>query len=147
MLILGIKTFADQAVTADGIINLGSIYRRYDKKCTYGFRAFEFNGSSVSLQQSGLYHITVTATFTAPVAGDVTIQLLEDGIAVPGISATETITTATTESRSIALDYYVLVDTACILGNRTIIAKTISLQNTGVASTITDLAINIDKVR
>ena len=146
MLLLGVKNFATQDVVAGGLINLGSVYRRYCKKNNCGIRTFDFAGTSISLNQSGIYKVTATATFTAPVAGDVIISLFENGIAIPGASATETITTATTESRSIALDYFILVDNDSILNSISTIAKSISLVNTGVASTITNVVVDVVKV-
>ena len=146
MLLLGVKNFTSQDVLAGGLINLGQVDRRYCRKNTCGIRTFDFAGTSITLNHSGIYKITATATFTAPVAGDVTISLFENGVAIPGASATETITTATTESRSIALDYFVLVDSSCVLGVNTTIGKTITLVNTGVASTITNVVVDVVKV-
>lgn len=146
MLLLGVKNFATQDVVAGGIVNLGQVYRRYCKKNTCGIRTFDFAGTSITLNHSGIYKVTATATFTAPVAGDVTISLFENGVAISGASATETITTATTESRSIALDYFILVDNDSVLNSISTIAKSISLVNTGVASTITNVVVDVVKV-
>ena len=146
MLLLGVKNFTSQDVLADGTINLGSVYRKYCKKNDCGVKTFDFIGNSITLNHSGIYKITATATFTAPVAGDVTISLFENGVAIPGAEATETITPATTESRSVALDYFVLVDSGCVLGVNTTIGKTITLVNTGVASTITNVVVDVVKV-
>lgn len=144
MLLLGLRNASEQVVPVGGIINLGTVYRRYCKKCN-GVKTFDFSGLGVSLQQSGIYQITITATFTAPAAGDVTLEIYENG-SPTGVLATETITTADTESRSVTLDYFALVNSGCVLGNLTTLADSITLVNTGVAATITNVVVDIVKV-
>lgn len=145
MLLIGIKNNTEQTVVAGGLINLGTTYRKYCKKCN-GVKTFDFNGTSLSLQQSGIYHITATLTFTAAAAGDVTIELYENGLPT-GEYATETVTTATTEFRSVALDYYVLTDSACVLGNLSTFIDNITLVNTSdIAVNIVKVTVDVDKV-
>ena len=145
MLLLGTINSVDQDLPVDGLINFGTVYRRYDKKRDCGNRAFEVNGTSILLQHSGIYHVTAVITFTAPAAGDVTFQLAENGFAIPNAAVTETVTTADTQSITTTLDFYVLVDSNCIL-NSVNTLKNISIINTGVASTVTNVVVNIDKV-
>ena len=147
MLLLGTKNSASQDVLTGGLVNLGQTYRRYDKKGSCGFRAFEFAGNSVSLQRTGIYHVTSVITFTGTVAGDFTFQLVEDGIAIPGAIATETITTPTTEFRTVTLDYYVLVDNQCLLGKKTVPSESISIINASEeTATVTNIVVNVEKV-
>lgn len=146
MLLLGTRNTTSQDVVASGIVDLGSTYRRYCRKNECGVSTFALNGDAISLQQSGVYKVTVSATFTAPVAGDVTLQLYENGVAIPGALATETITTSTTEFRSVSFDIYVLVDSANILGNWSTLTKDLTVVNTGVASTITNIVVDVLKV-
>lgn len=145
MLVIGTKNFTSQEVLANGILNLGAVYRRYCKRIN-GTRTFDFDGNNIVLQQSGMYHITATAVASGQVAGDVTLSLFENGVAVAGIVSTETITTPDTEFRTLVLDYYVLVDSACVLGNVATVSKAISLVNTGVDATYTSVVLNVDKV-
>ena len=145
MLLLGTKNSGSQTVLADGLINLGANYRKYCKKNFCGIPAFGRTDNSVSLQHPGIYHVTATLVGSGDVAGDVTVQLLENGIAVPGIFSTQTITTPTTELRTFVVDYYVVVDDNCILGNRSVETKTITLQNTGVDATFTSVVFNVTK--
>ena len=77
MLLLGTRNSTDQELAVDALVNLGEVYRRFDKKGQCGCRAFEFNGSSILLQQAGIYHLTAVIEFTAPAVGDVTFQLAE----------------------------------------------------------------------
>ena len=146
MNLLGLINTADQDVAVNGVVNLGNAYRRYCTKNNCGVTTFSTNGTSVTLQQKGIYHITATITFTAPVAGDVIFQLTENGVALPGATATETVTTATTEFNTTVIDYYVLVGSTILLNKIATEAKAIAIVNTGVASTVTNVVFNVDKV-
>ena len=145
MQLLGVKNITAQTVPALGLLGLGAVYRRYCTKDDCGFRTFEFTGDSISIQHPGMYLVTVTATFTAPAAGDVTLQIYEDGVAVPGALTTETITTADTETRTVSFDYTVLVNCTRIL-NTTAVAKNITVVNTGVEADFSNIVVNVLKV-
>ncbi len=145
MLLIGTRNFATQEVITNGIIQLGNVYRRYCRKIN-GVKTFEFDNSDVILQQSGIYHITVTAVASGAEAGTLALQLYENGFAVSGVFANETITTPDTELRTLTLDYFVLVDSTCVLGCNSTVAKAISLVNTGVEATYTSVIMNIEKV-
>ena len=146
MFLLGTRNITSQALVTGSAVNLGEIYRRYCRKNNCGIKTFDFNTTSVALQHKGIYHIAATLTFTAPVAGVVIFQLAENGVALPGAIASETITTATTEVATTTLDYYVLVDDECVLGTPTTLIENISILNTGVASTVTNVVFNVEKV-
>lgn len=145
MLLLGTKNFASQNVVTNGIVQLGNVYRRYCKRIN-GTRTFEFDNSDIILQQSGIYHITVTAVGSGADAGTLAIQLYENGVPVPGAFSNETITTPDTELRTLTIDYFVLVDSTCVLGCNSTVAKAISLVNTGVEATYTSVVVNVEKV-
>ncbi len=145
MLLIGTKNFASQEVIENGIVNLGTVYRRYCRRIN-GNRTFEFDNSEIVLQQTGLYHITAVATASGAVAGDITLSLYENGLAIPGAVSTETITTPDTEFRTLTIDYYVLVDSASVLGCTSTVQKAITLVNTGIEATYTNVVVNVDKV-
>ena len=147
MLLLGTKNVGTQTVLADGTINLGSVYRKYCKKNACGVTTFSRTANDITLQQSGIYHITAVLVGTGETAGDVTVQLLENGEVVDGAVSTQTITTATTEFRTFVIDYYVLVDCENILGRNSTVAKTISLTNASDAidATFTSVVVNVTK--
>ena len=96
MLLIGVKNTGTQTVLADGVINIGSVYRKYCKENACGVPAFARTANDISLQHSGIYHLTATFVASAPAAGVVTVQLLVNGEVVDGAFASETITTATT---------------------------------------------------
>lgn len=147
MLLIGIKNTGTQTVLADGIINIGSVYRKYCKKNNCGVTTFSRTVNDVTLQQSGIYNVSATFTFTAETAGDVIIQLLENGDAVEGATLTETITTPTTEIRTATIDYKILVDNDCVLGRNSTLAKTISFINASdaVDITVSNVVVNVTK--
>lgn len=144
-LLVGTKNVATQDVAALGLISLGSTYRRYCKKNSCGVRTFDVGATSITIQQQGIYHITATMVASGDTAGIVTVQLLENGTAIPGAFSSETITTADTELRTFVIDYYILVDDVCLLGTNSTAAISISLQNTGVAATFTSVIVNVEK--
>lgn len=146
MILIGTKNTGTQTVLTDGTINIGSVYRRFCKKNECGIAAFSRTANDISLQHSGIYHITATFVASAPAAGTVTVQLLQNGTAVEGAFASETITTATTELRTMVIDYYILVDKNLILDTAKTVAQTISFANTGDDATFTSVVVNIDKV-
>lgn len=144
-LLLGTRNFASQDVVTNGLVQLGNVYRRYCRRIN-GTRTFEFDNSDIILQQNGIYHITVTAVATGSEAGEIAMQLYENGVPVPGVFSNETITTPDTEFRTLTLDYFALVDSICILGCNSTIAKAISIVNTGVEATYSSIVVNIEKV-
>ena len=145
-LLLGMRNVTSQTAAALGNIDLGSVYRKYCKKNSCGIPTFSNTTSTVTLQQQGIYHVTATLVGTATDAGVVTVQLLDSGVAIPAAFSSESITTPDTELRTFAIDTYVLVDSDCLLGNPTTVAKALSLQNTGVAATFTRVVFNVEKV-
>lgn len=148
MLLIGLKNFGTQTVLADGIVNVGSTYRKFCKKNRCGMPAFATTSNGVTLNHEGIYHITATFVGTASAAGDVTIQLALNGIPVDGALTTQTVTTADTEVRTFVIDYYVKVDSNCVLGVTSVDTQTVTFVNVSDAIdvTLTDVVINVDKV-
>lgn len=146
MLIIGTKNISTQTVLAEGLISLGSTYRRYCKRNSCGVGAFSSTSNSITLNHSGIYHLTATLVGSGTVAGDVSVQLMINGELVDGAISTETITTADTEFRTFVIDYDILVDKDCILGSEATVAQTVSLENVGVGATFTSVVVNVDKV-
>lgn len=144
MLLLGLKNNTIQALDVNENVNLGAVYRKYCKKCN-GTTTFATTGSRVALQQSGIYHITAKLNISAAAAGNIILNLTENGDTILD-TVTETISTATTEFRNVVFDYYVLVDTTCVLGESAINTKVITIQNVGIASTINNVIFNVEKV-
>ena len=146
MLLIGTQNTGSQTVLTDGIISLGSVYRKYCKKTSNCLPTFASDSNSITLNGQGVYHVTATLIGAGTTAGTLTVQMLENGVPVVGGVASETITTADTELRTLVIDRYVLVDNTCLLGCTSTLAKTISFENTGVGATFSNVVVNIDKV-
>lgn len=146
MLLIGAKNSLTQTVATNGTVNLGSVYRKYCRKNSCGTPAFAFTGDSIALNQSGIYHVTATLVAAGSAAGVVTVGLYANGVLVPAGISSETITTATTELRTLTIDQYILVDRTCSLGSTAITPETLTLVNTGVEAIISAVTVNVDKV-
>lgn len=77
-----------QAVAVGGVINLGSINRRFGRQCCE--EIINLNGSSITLNEAGYYDVDVAVTALPTAAGPVTIAVFQDGVAVPGSTNTTT---------------------------------------------------------
>lgn len=146
MLLIGTENTGSQTVLTDGIISTGNVYRKYCKRATSGLPTFATTDSGITLNGQGIYHLTATFVGAGTAAGILTVQMLENGTAVTGGVASETITTADTEVRTLVIDRYIKVDAICNLGCWSTDAKTISFRNTGVGATFSNVVVNIDKV-
>lgn len=118
------------SVLQGATIPLNTIVRR--RGC-----AIQKSGDSIVLGTSGYYHVSFTETFTAPAAGTVTAQARIDNVPVVGATASTTITTATTEVRSLSYDCVVRVN--CCNG-----PVTLSFVNTGVAINTSNIAVAVE---
>lgn len=146
MLLIGTKNVGSQTVLANGTIGIGSVYRRYCKRTAQGLPTFADSSTGITLNGQGIYKVTATFVGAGTAAGDLTIQMYDNGDAISGATATETITTANTEQRTLVIDYFVKVDSSCVLGNWSVSPKTISFRNTGVAATFNNVVVDIVKV-
>ena len=124
------NTVTAAVVEANGVIPLTNIARKRGNLIQNGT-------NSIILNAPGYYKITGTVTFTAPVAGVVTIEAQKNGVEIPGISASTTITTATTEVRSLAISGVVRV--FCNEG-----VASITLVDTGVAINISNVSLDVE---
>ena len=145
MYILGTQTTATQTVLEGGEIALGNSYRKYCKKNACGTPVFSLTNTGITLNWDGVYHITAVFVANGSDAGNIAVQMFENGVAVPSAISTQTITTPDTEIRTLNIDYFVLVDSTCVLGNNTTVAKTITFENVGVDATFSSVVVNIEK--
>ena len=125
-----LTTTTDASVLANGVIPLTTIQRR---RC----KAIQNGTNSVLLGAPGYYKVTGTVTFTAPVAGIARIKLQKNNIDVPGVTSGTTVTTATTEVRSLSINGIVRV--YC---NEDV--ATLTLINSGVAITVQSVSLDVE---
>lgn len=117
-------------IAAGGTIPFGGVIRRFG-------RNIDLNGTDISLRGNGYYLINITASLTASAAGDATVTLLKDGVAIVGAFATATATEAGTVNMSISA---LVRETGCQGSSQ------LSLQLTGIAVTALNVATVIEKV-
>lgn len=67
-----------------GIYQPNTIIRRFGQCCQMANNAMELNGQ-------GYYDVAVTATVVGTAVGNVTMSVYQDGTAVPGMNASQTI--------------------------------------------------------
>ena len=72
-----------QTLAADGIIDPGRVLRRYGNNLC-------LNGNAIEADGAGYYKVNASITARSTAAGDVSVTLLENGVAVPGAAATGT---------------------------------------------------------
>lgn len=129
-------TTTNQSVTVDDTLNFN--VTRILTGCTVK----HVDGSaSFTLTKPGYYYVTFNADVLGTAAGNVTAELINGSVAVPGATATTTIAIGETESIAFATIVRVLPSCAAI-DNTT----TLTILNTGVEVTYTNANINITKL-
>ena len=84
--LIQVANIGQQSVLANSVISLGSVLRRFGCNC-------RLNGNAIELEGEGYYTIDMDATVTPTAAGNVTITLFKDGVAIPGATATNSVST------------------------------------------------------
>ena len=133
---------ASTAVTAGSTVPLGSITRRFgNKKGCPCVPALDLSGNnSIIVRESGYYDIDITATFTVPTAGNVTLTVFVNGVAVPGLTATTTVTTDSTQISTLNITAPdILVQCASV-------PATITIVLSGVDATFSNISVAIEKL-
>lgn len=132
--LINVATTAPSSVVANGVLPLATVVRRRGDDVN-------LSGNSVAITDCGsnYYLVTVTATFTAPVAGTVTLNLQQNGVNVTGATGSTTITVATTEVRSISFSSIVRT-----FNNRGI--DSLSVVNAGVGATFSNIDMTVTKL-
>lgn len=109
---------------------LGTVIRRFGR-CT------QLSGNGILVEGEGYYDVDASVTLTAAAAGDYTLTLFKDGIAVPG--ATQTVTAAAADV--IAFNIPALVRLQCcdssatlslVLTTTATLPATVTLNNVGM---------------
>ena len=101
------------------------------------------NGQTFQLNKPGYYYVTFNADGAATTAvGDIVVILQNNGIAVPGAIATFT-TTVADDATNLAFSTIIRVPPSCCAVDNT---ANLTLVNTGVAVTYTNVNINITKL-
>ena len=101
----------DQAVVADGLLTFAT--NSVLTGCSIEHVA---GGNAVRLLKRGLYQVSVNVDLSPTAAGDIAIQLLNNGVVVPGAAAT--VTGAAGDTYSLAFTALVRVlPSCCVIDN------------------------------
>lgn len=132
--LIDVATTSSSAVVSNATLPLSTIVRR--RGCDVNL-----SGNSVAITDCGsnYYLVNITATFTAPVDGTVTLNLQQNGVNVTGATASSTITVATTEVRSIS--FAAIVRTFNTNG-----IDSLSIVNSGVGATFSNIDMTVVKL-
>jgi len=122
-----------QNVAVNGLINPGTVIRRFG--CN-----LMLSGTAINTNGCGYYDIDASFIVAPTAAGNVTITMYKDGIAVPGASATAT---AAAENDILNLSFSALVREYCPCGES---SSNLTFVLSETASNVTNVAIVGEKL-
>ena len=122
---------SSQTVAANSIIDLGSVIRRFG--CN-----LRLNGNSVEVDGEGYYKIDCNVTLAPVAAGNVTIAIYKNGVALTGATASGSVTTA---GNLITLPIQTTIREGCCCDGG--VALTVVLVSG--ASTVSNVAMRVEK--
>lgn len=122
-------------VPADGLIPLSQIARRISPAIVLDSNSITIPGGEC---KTAYYQVSGTVTFTAPTADDVSIELRKDGVAVPGIVSSASVTTVNTQLVTLPIEGIVKVDKGTL--------SVLTIVNTGVAISLVNCALSVVRI-
>ena len=122
---------SSQVVAANSIIDLGSVIRRFG--CN-----LRLNGNAVEVSGEGYYTIDCNVTLAPTTAGNVTVALYRNGVAVTGATATGSVSTA---GNPITLPIQATIREGCCCDG----GSSLTLVLVAGASTVSNVAMRVDK--
>lgn len=122
-----------QAVALNGVINPGTVIRRFG--CN-----LQLSGNAIREEGEGYYEYNVSITAAPTAIGTVTVTAYKDGVAIPGAIASEAVSTANNPA-NLALDFILKEPCACCDGG-----SNITFVLTGTASNVNNIAIVAEKL-
>lgn len=128
-------------VTAGGVIPFTSTYKNTGRSISY------VNGSTtINLRSKGLYQVffSVTGTVTGATAGNITVTLYRNGVAVPSTITSSTSTSAT-DFVNLANSTIIEVDENCPCSNSGLSQIPLTLVSTE-AAVISNVSITVVKL-
>lgn len=100
--------------------------------------------TTFSLNRPGFYFVTFNGTgaITGATAGDITVSMLNNGVLVPGATATMN-SASTTDVRSVSFSKLIQVKPSCCAINN---STNLTFNNAGLAAAFTNVNVVITKV-
>lgn len=127
------------AVAVGGLMPLGAVTRMIGltPKCTPTWTVSTTQNNVVTISESGIYTATYTGTLVVTEAGDVTVDMLLDGVAI----ASRTITAVAGASVNVAMSKEIRVYGSCCNG---VTPATLALRIGGVPITTANGSLILD---
>lgn len=122
-----------QNVAVNGLINPGTVIRRFG--CN-----LMLSGSSINTNGCGYYDVNASFVIAPTAAGNVTVSMFKDGVAVPGATASGT---AAAANDAVNLSISALVREYCPCGDS---SSNLTFVLTGTAASVTNTAITVEKL-
>lgn len=122
-----------QNVAVNGVINLGSIIRRFGPNLT-------LSGNAIQVTGPGYYDIDASITLAPTTAGNVTITAFKDNIAIPGATATAS-TSVANNPVNISISSLLREPCACCES-----LSSITFVLTGTAAAVSNVAVVVEKI-
>ena len=122
-----------QDVAENGLINPGTVIRRFG--CN-----IRLSGTAINLNGSGYYDLNASFVVAPTAAEPVTVTAYKDGVAIPGAFATETPVAA---NDTVNLSISSLVREFCPCGDS---SSNITFVLSGVSSAVTNSSVVIEKL-
>lgn len=124
----------DQAVAINGLVAFANFQQT---GCSIAFSG----GTGIEIKTPGIYHIIFNGVASGA-AGEITVQLMKNGVLIPGTETTIATTGATDlENISFSTIIEVLPSCSCINNN-----VELTIQNTGIAAVFASASINVVKL-
>ena len=120
-----------QNVAVNGIINPGTIIRRFGPN-------LNLSGNAIQSCGSGYYELSSSITVAPTAIGNVTVTAFKDGVAIPGATATGSVSTA---NNPVNLNIECLIRECCCDS-----ISSITFILTGTASSVTNIATTVEKL-
>ena len=122
-----------QNVAVNGIIAPGTIIRRFGPN-------LGLSGNAIQIDGAGYYDIEASITAAPTAAGNVTVTVFKDGVAIPGATATQS-TTAANNPVNISISSLVREFCPCCDG-----LSNLTFVLTGTAAAVSNVAIVVEKI-
>ena len=124
-------------------VDVGAAYAFDTNRIVTGCTVGHVPGTtSFTLTKPGYYYVTFNTTFTTEATGDVTVELRNGGVAVPGAIGTETIATVGNISSISFATIVKVLPSCCAIDN----TATLTFVVDGVAVDATTAAVQITKL-
>lgn len=122
---------ASQSAASGSTLDLGTVIRRFGSNVA-------LSGNGIMISGSGYYDVDATVIAAPTATGTVTVSLYKDGVAVPGATASMTVGTA---GDIVTLPIVAMIREQCCNSS-----STLTLNLSGVASTVTNVAMRVKKL-